>query len=87
MNSPCTIVGILVNGGQAPGIKSVISAVTIPFKQRGDITLQPYQIACQCMIRLSDEDFKSQVALARCVAVSGCRRKHFNAGFSLSVRT
>ena len=29
MNSPRTIVGILVGGGPAPGINSVISAVTI----------------------------------------------------------
>ena len=51
MNFLCAIVGILVSGGQAPGINSVISAVTIPFKQTVDITLQSHQIACQYVIR------------------------------------
>ena len=41
----------------------------IPFTQMVDITAQSYQIACQYMIRLSDEDFKGPVAPGRCAAL------------------
>ena len=51
-----------------------------------DITAQSDQTARQYMIRLS-EDLKDPVALGRCAALRGFRRRHFTAGFSMSVRT
>ena len=43
----------------------------IPFTQMVDITAQSYQIASQCMIRLSDEDLKDPVAVTIARASGG----------------
>jgi len=53
----------------------------------GYCAAQSYQIARQYIIRLSDEDLKDPVALAAARPSRGYRRRHFTAGFSLSVRT
>ena len=52
-----------------------------------DSTAQSCQIARQYMIRLSDEDPKIRWYWAAARPWRSCRRRHFNAGFSLSVRT
>jgi ATP-dependent phosphofructokinase / diphosphate-dependent phosphofructokinase len=56
--------------------------------RRVDSTAQSYQIARQCMIRLSEVG-TSRVPrhLAAARPSQNCRRRHFTAGFTLSVRT
>ena len=51
-----------------------------------DITAQSYQIARQYMIRLSDEDFKDPVALARYATLAGMPPEAFQARFQPLVR-
>jgi 6-phosphofructokinase 1 len=46
-----------------------------------DITAQSCQIARQCMIRLSDEDFKYPVALGCCAALAGLSPEAFRIRF------
>jgi 6-phosphofructokinase 1 len=46
-----------------------------------DITAQSYQIARQYVIRLSDEDLKDPVALARCAALAGLSPEAFHRRF------
>ena len=46
-----------------------------------DVTAQSYQIACQYMIRLSDEDMKDAVALGRYAALAGLSPEAFHNRF------
>ena len=46
-----------------------------------DITAQSYQIACQYMIRLSDDDFKDAVTLSRYATLTGLSPEAFRSRF------
>jgi 6-phosphofructokinase 1 len=62
--------------------KQMVDPVTGRAKVRMvDITAQSYQIACQYMIRLSDEDFKDPVMLSRYAVLTGLSPEAFQARF------
>jgi 6-phosphofructokinase 1 len=75
MNSSRTIVGILVGGGPAPGINSVISAVTIR------------SVLCGCDVVGILDGFKwlmeGSVSQVRSLAIEEVSRMHFRGGSSL----
>ena len=62
--------------------KQMVDPVTGRAKVRMvDITAQSYQIACQYMIRLSDEDFKDPVTLSRYATLTGLSPEAFQSRF------